>query len=381
MKRGLYAFIAFAVLLVLLIATGSFFTVREDRQVILTQFGKPVGKPIVNPGLKFKLPFIQVANQMEKRVLEWDGLSTQMPTRDKLYIKVDTFARWEIEDPLAYFEKLRDERSAQSRLDDILGSETRNMVARHDLIEIIRSTKDRVPQQQEDFDEILGEQGSLEPIRIGRSAIEKEIHAAAKGKLEDFGIRLLDVRFKRINYTSAVESRIFERMISERQQIAERFRSEGAGEAARILGDMDKEVRTIESEAYKRIQTELGRADAESTRIYAEAYGGTSDQEKFYSFTKTLEAYQDILGKDTSLILSTDSELFEMLKGHTKLALQDEALVTPEKEGTAPQAAAAATPEPAASAATPAPEPEPQPLSEPTPDFETPTFPIGEDEE
>jgi len=241
-----------------------------------------------------------------------------MPTRDKLYIKVDTFARWEIEDPLEYYEKLRDTRSAISRIDDILGSETRNMVAKHDLIEIIRTTKDRQPQQQEDIGEILGEEGSLEAIRIGRSAIEKEVREAAKGKLEDFGIRLLDVRFKRINYTREVEVRIFERMISERQQIAERFRSEGAGEAARIIGDMEKEVKTIESLAYKRVQTELGKADAESTRIYAEAYGGTNAQEEFYKFTKTLEAYQDILKGDTTVVLSTDSDLFQMLKGHSK---------------------------------------------------------------
>ena len=375
MKRGIYGFIGLVVILVLLVATGSFFTVREDRQVILTQFGKPVGKPIVNPGLKFKLPFIQVANQMEKRVLEWDGLSTQMPTRDKLYINVDTFARWEIEDPLEYFEKLRDERSAQSRLDDILGSETRNMVARHDLIEIIRSTKDRVPQQQEDIGEILGEQGSLEPIRIGRSAIEKEIHAAAKGKLEDFGIRLLDVRFKRINYTSAVETRIFERMISERQQIAERFRSEGAGEAARILGNMDKEVRTIESEAYKRIQTELGRADAESTRIYAEAYGGSSEQEEFYSFTKTLEAYQDILGKDTSLILSTDSELFDMLKGHSEAPTSEIKAVAPKPSEASPIPNPVEEPSPAPEAQL-----EETPQIDP-PSLETPIFPATEGEE
>lgn len=315
MKNGIYALVGLIVVLIIMVISGAIFTVREDRQVILTQFGKPVGDPIVDPGLKFKIPVIQVANQLEKRVLEWDGQSTQMPTRDKLYIKVDTFARWEIEDPLEFFEKLRDVRSALSRLDDILGSETRNMVAKHDLIEIIRTTKGRQPQQQEDIGAILGEQGTLEPIRIGRSAIEKEVHSAAKGKLEDFGIRLLDVRFKRINYTSEVESRIFERMISERQQIAERFRSEGAGEAARILGNMEKEVRTIESEAYKTIQSELGRADAESTRIYAEAYGGSEEQEEFYQFTKTLEAYQDILGSDTSLILSTDSELFRMLKG------------------------------------------------------------------
>ena len=319
MKKGLYALIGFIALLALLVATGSIFTVREDRQVILTQFGKPVGDPITQPGLHFKIPFIQMANQLEKKVLEWDGLSTQMPTRDKLYIKVDTFARWEIEDPLEYFEKLRDTRSALSRLDDILGSETRNMVAKHDLIEIIRTTKGRQPQQQEDIGEILGEKGTLEPIRIGRSAIEKEVHEAAKGKLEDFGIRLLDVRFKRINYTREVETRIFERMISERQQIAERFRSEGAGEAARIIGDMEKEVKTIESLAYKRVQTELGKADAESTRIYAEAYGGTSAQEEFYKFTKTLEAYQDILEGDTTVILSTDSELFQMLNGPSEI--------------------------------------------------------------
>ncbi|WP_411844843.1 protease modulator HflC [Roseibacillus persicicus] len=347
MKKGIYALAGLIIVLVLLVVTGSIFTVREDSQVILTQFGKPVGNPIVEPGLKFKLPFIQVANQMEKRVLEWDGQSTQMPTRDKLYIKVDTFARWEIEDPLEFFEKLRDPRTALSRLDDILGSETRNMVAKHDLIEIIRTTKDRQPQQPEDIGEILGEQGSLEPIRIGRSAIEKEVHAAAKGKLEDFGIRLLDVRFKRINYTREVESRIFERMISERQQIAERFRSEGAGEAARIKGNMEKEVKTIESEAYKKVQAELGRADAESTRIYAEAYGGTKEREEFYRFTKTLEAYQDILGADTSLILTTDSDLFRMLKGHQRQEREPAVQPAGKAPAVQPQVEPAAQPEPA----------------------------------
>jgi membrane protease subunit HflC len=318
MKRGLYALIGLVVVIILMVITGSIFTVREDKQVLLTQFGKPVGDPITSPGLKFKIPLIQVANEIEKRVLAWDGQSTQMPTRDKLYIKVDTFARWEIDDPLEYFEKLGDIRSAVSRLDDILGSETRSMVAKNDLIEIIRTTKGREPQQPDDIGEILGDQGSLEAITMGRSDIEDQIRASAKSKLADYGIRLLDVRFKRINYNSEVEDRIFERMISERQQIAERFRSEGAGEAARILGDMEKEVKTIESEAYKRVQSELGRADGESTRIYAEAYGGTTEQEEFYQFTKTLEAYQDILGDDTSLILSTDSELFKLLKGQSQ---------------------------------------------------------------
>lgn len=343
MKKGLYALTALAVVVALMVATGSIFTVREDRQVILTQFGKPVGDPIVDPGLHFKIPFVQVANQLEKKVLEWDGQSTQMPTRDKLYIKVDTFARWEIEDPLEFYEKLRDTRSALSRLDDILGSETRNMVAKHDLIEIIRTTKGREPQQQETIGEILGEQGSLEPIRIGRSAIEKEVRESAKGKLEDFGIRLLDVRFKRINYTREVESRIFDRMISERQQIAERFRSEGAGEAARIKGSMEKEVKEIESEAYKRVQTELGRADAESTRIYAEAYGGTPAREDFYKFTKTLEAYQDILKGDTTVILSTESDLFQMLNGRSRPPGQES--LAPEPKETKPQQRAVPRPE------------------------------------
>ena len=305
----------FIFFLVLVTLSGAIYTVREDKQVIITQFGKPVGDPVTNAGLNFKIPFIQKSNEMEKRVLEWDGRSTQMPTRDKLYIKVDTFARWEIEDPLIFFEKMRDIRSALSRLDDILGSETRNAVAKNNLIEIIRTTKGRQPDKPEDIGEILGEQSQLDPIRIGRSAIEKEIHAAALGKLKDFGIRLLDVRFKRINYTREVEARIFDRMTSERRQIAERFRSEGAGEAARILGDMEKEVKTIESEAYKRVQSVLGKADADSTRIYAEAYGGNTAREEFYQFTKTLEAYQSILDKETTLIFSTESELFKLLKG------------------------------------------------------------------
>lgn len=357
MKNGFLALVGLIFVLVLLVATGSVFSVREDTQVILTQFGKPVGEPIVEPGLKFKLPFIQVANTLDKRVLEWDGQASQMPTRDKLYIKVNTFARWEIENPLEFYEKLRDTRSALSRLDDILGSETRNMVAKHDLLEIIRTSKDRQPEQPEDIGEILGDQGTLEPIRIGRSAIEREIHAGAVGKLEEFGIRLLDVRFKRINYTREVEARIFDRMISERQQIAERFRSEGAGEAARILGNMEKEVRTIESEAYKKIQSELGRADAESTRIYAEAYGGTPDREEFYQFTKTLEAYQDILGNDTSLILSTDSGLFKMLKGHSA------AILNP-SPAPAPVTAPAPTPRRPQPAPAPRPAPMPAPASE-----------------
>ena len=312
MKKAIGFMVAVFVILVLMFVTGTIYTVREDQQVVLTQFGKPVGEPVSEAGIHFKIPFIVKVNLIEKRVLAWDGASSQMPTRDKTYIQVDTFARWEISDPLAYFQKLGDERSALSRLDDILGSETRNAVAKHDLIEVVRSTKDRQPAQT---DVLTESEIDFEPIEVGRRAIEQSVFETAKIKLEDFGITLLDLRFKRINYNRDVAPDIYQRMISERQQIAERFRSEGAGEAARIMGKMELEVKKIESEAYRKVQSILGEADAESTRIYAEAYGGTAEREGFYEFVKTLEAYEDILDEKTTVILSTDSELFRLLKG------------------------------------------------------------------
>lgn len=312
MKKALGFIIAALVLIVLLFVTGTVYTVKEGQQVILTQFGKPVGKAIKDPGLHFKLPFIVKVNVVEMRILAWDGKSVAMPTRDKTYIQVDTFARWQIDDPLLYFETLRDERSALSRLDDILGSVTRNAVAKHDLLEVVRSTKDREPERT---DLLIEKETVFEPIKIGRREIEKNLNEIAKDKLEDIGIKLLDLRFKRINYNKSVERQIYEQMISERQKIAERFRSEGAGEAARTMGKMEREVKRIESEAYLKIQSILGEADAESTRIYAEAYGGTPERESFYEFVKTLEAYDKILDKNTTVILSTDSELFKLLKG------------------------------------------------------------------
>ena len=312
MKKALGFIIAALVLIVLLFVTGTVYTVKEGQQVILTQFGKPVGEPKTDPGLHFKLPFIVKVNVIEKRILAWDGKSVAMPTRDKTYIQVDTFARWRIEKPLLYFETLRDERSALSRLDDILGSVTRNAVAKHDLLEVVRSTKDRKP---ETTDLLIEKEAVFEPIKIGRREIEKNLKEIAEDKLEDIGIELLDLRFKRINYNKSVERQIYEQMISERQKIAERFRSEGAGEAARTMGKMEREVKRIESEAYLKIQSILGEADAESTRIYAEAYGGTPERESFYEFVKTLEAYDKILDENTTVILSTDSELFKLLKG------------------------------------------------------------------
>ena len=212
---------------------SSLYTVSEVEQAIITQFGRPVGEPVTTAGLKFKVPFIQDVNPIDKRILEWDGNPSDMPTKDKLYIAVDLFARWRIDDPLQYFLRLRDERSAQSRLDDILGSETRNAVAKHELIEIIRTTKDRVPLRDTQLlTATANDVGALVPIQRGRKLVEQEIFAAASEKVKVFGIELLDIRFRRINYNESVRPKIYDRMISERRQIAERFLSEGNGEAA-----------------------------------------------------------------------------------------------------------------------------------------------------
>jgi membrane protease subunit HflC len=290
------------------------YTVSETEQTIITQFGRPVGDPVTQSGLHFKIPFIQEVTRIEKRILEWDGRPNEMPTKDKTYIVVDTFGRWRINDAKQYFLRLRDERSAQSRLDDILGSETRNAIAKHELIEIIRTTKDREPVRDATLIDTPGNIGILYPINMGRAKIEQEIFSKAASKLTDFGIELLDIRFKRINYNESVRMRIFERMISERQQIAERFRSEGAGEAAKILGKKERDLLKIESEAYKHVQEIRGVADARATEIYAKAYNQSPEAVGFYEFVKTMETYQEMLDQDSMLILTTDSDIFRFLK-------------------------------------------------------------------
>ena len=299
------------------IVLNSLYTVSEVEQVIITQFGKPVGQPVTTAGLKIKLPFIQEVNPIDKRILEWDGNPSDMPTKDKLYISVDLFARWRIIDPLQYFLRLRDERSAQSRLDDILGSETRNAVAKHELIEIIRTTKDRVPLRDAMLTDPGQSQdvGSLVPIQKGRKLVEKEIFDAAAEKVHVFGIQLLDIRFKRINYNESVRPKIYDRMISERRQIAERFLSEGNGEAARIRGNRVRDLNKIQSEAYRQVEEIRGLADAKATEIYSGAYNQSREAVEFYEFTRTMQAYKAIIGKDTTVVLSTDSDLFKFLKG------------------------------------------------------------------
>lgn len=294
-----------------IVGLQSFYRVNETEQVIITQFGKPVGDIITDSGLKLKVPFIQTVNRIEKRILLWDGSANDMPTKDKLYITVDTFGRWRIKDPLQYFLRLRDERSAQSRLEDILGSETRNAVAKHELIEIIRTTKGRQPA----VDPLLegADISTLLPITRGRRQVEEDIYSAASSKLSEFGIELLDIRFKRINYNDSVRQKIYQRMISERQQIAERFRSEGAGEANKIIGNKEKDLQEIESEAYKTIQTIQGDADAKATEIYANAYNKSKASRTLYNFVKTLETYQDVVDEKTTLVLTTDSALYRIL--------------------------------------------------------------------
>jgi membrane protease subunit HflC len=297
--------------------TSSVYTVSEVEQAIITQFGRPVGDPVTSAGLKFKVPFIQDVNLIDKRVLEWDGNPSDMPTKDKLYVSVDLFARWRIVEPLQYFLRLHDERSAQSRLDDVLGSETRNAVAKHELIEIIRTTKDRVPLRDAlvtDAGQALNV-GSLVPIQKGRKQVEQEIFAEAAQKVRVFGIELLDIRFKRINYNESVRPKIYDRMISERRQIAERFLSEGNGEAARIRGNRLRDMNKIQSEAYRQVEEIRGVADAKATEIYAKAYNQSPEAVTFYEFTRTMQAYKSLIAENTTLVLSTDSDLFKFLKG------------------------------------------------------------------
>ena len=319
MKKGylLAAAAIFLAVVLLLILSGAFYTVDQTEQVIITQFGQPVGEPITEPGLHFKVPFVQSVNSLDKRFLEWDGAPVAIPTRDKTYIHVDTFARWRIEDPKTYFVRLHDERSAQSRLEDILGSETRNAIAKHDLIEIVRTDKNRQPLRDETLKGSptgTGTIGVLPPIEFGRRKIEEEIKAAAAEKLAGFGIAVLDFRIKRVNYNPEVLDRIYQRMISERLQIAQRFRSEGDGESARIAGQRERDLNEIQSNAYRQVQQIRGEADAKATEIYARAYTQNPQAAEFYAFLKTLETYHKIFTKDSTLVLSTDNDIFALLK-------------------------------------------------------------------
>tara|TARA_R110000868_G_scaffold294140_3_gene554786 strand:+ start:49725 stop:50672 length:948 start_codon:yes stop_codon:yes gene_type:complete len=306
--KGLGIIVVLAIVSIVLF--NATFIVDEQEQVIITQFGEPKGEAINTPGLKFKIPFLQDANYFEKRYLEWDGDPNQVPTKDKVFIFVDTYARWQITDPLKYFERLGNERGAQSRLDDILDGETRNAVASHDLVELIRSSN-RVAETEGVIADIVND--SLENIQIGRDIIQEQIQELANARAADLGIAILDFRFKRINYAEEVRRTVYDRMISERNRIADKFRSEGQGESSRINGEKERELLRIQSEAFRQAETIRGRADAQAAAIYNAAYNKSSAARELYSFTKSMEAYGNTIDKETSLIISTDSEFYKYL--------------------------------------------------------------------
>ncbi|MCK4760450.1 MAG: protease modulator HflC [Candidatus Aminicenantes bacterium] len=301
------------VFLVLLVLLNSLYIVYEYDQVIITQFGEPKGDAVTQPGLHMKVPFIQKANRFEKRWLEWDGDANEIPTKDKKYLWVDTYARWRISDPLIYFQRLRDERGAHSRIDDIIDGETRNAIASYDLIEIVRSTNREFEESEEtamaDISYVVTE------ITTGREKIAQIILEESSLKAADLGIELRDVRIKRLNYVQEVQRKVFDRMISERKQIASKYRSEGDGESAKIRGEKERELKRIQSGAYRRAQEIKGEADAEAIRIYASAYN--LDPE-FYQFMKTLETYISSMDKETWMLLSTDAEFLKYLKSSDK---------------------------------------------------------------
>jgi modulator of FtsH protease HflC len=294
----------------LIVTMDSFFIIDETQQAIITQFGKPVGEPRNKPGMNFKMPFVQKVQFFDKRFLEWDGDANQVPTKDKKFIFVDSYARWEITNPLQFFIRLRDERSAQSRLDDILDGETRNAVASNELLDLVRSTN-REPEIAEESIEQLE---VLEIITVGRDAIEAQILQKANERTSDLGIRILDFRFKRVNYVEEVRNRVYERMISERNRIADQFRSEGQGEARKIEGNKERDLAQIQSEAIRQAEIIRGKADAEATSIYAAAYNRSQQAKDLYSFLKAMETLEKSLDDKTSIIISTNSELFKYLK-------------------------------------------------------------------
>jgi len=303
--------------IILLIAAAvmvydSAFTVSETEQVVITQFGRIVGEPIQDPGLKFKLPFIQKAHIFNKNILEWDGEPGQIPTLDKTFIWVDAFARWRIVDPVKFFQTVNNRSNAMSRLNDIIDPAVRNFITSHKLIDAVRKSNRELDTAEVGLEDLEKKPQSHYGITIGREKITQGILEQAQPKVDQFGIELVDVKIKGINYVEEVRKSVYDRMIAERKQIAEKFRSEGKGEAQKVLGQKDKELQQITSEAYRIAQELKGKADAEATQIYAAAYG--LDPE-FYSFLQTLEVYSDSLDKSSSVLLSTDSELMKYFKG------------------------------------------------------------------
>ncbi len=301
--------IAGLVVLGIVTLSSALYTVAETEQVVITQFGQPIGQAVIQPGLHVKVPFAQEANVFDKRWLEFNGNPNQVPTRDKKYIWVETYARWRIDNPLLFFQRLRDERGAQSRLDDIIDGETRNVIASHDLIEVVR-TSNRAFEKTEEIEDVMDTE-AMRQIELGRDKITRLILERASRVVPDYGIELVDLQIQRVNYIESVQTKVFDRMISERKRIADRYRSEGQGKSAEIRGKKERELKVIESEAYRKTQEIMGRGDAEATGIYAEAYNRNRE---LYRFLRTMETYRSTIDKDSWLVLSTSADLFRYLQ-------------------------------------------------------------------
>ncbi len=299
------------IIVAIILISQSTFIVNEKQQVVITQFGKPVGEAITVSGLKFKTPFVQKVNYFEKRYMEWDGDPNQIPTKDKKFIFVDTYARWQITDPLQFFKRLTNERGAHSRLDDILDGETRDYVANHNIEEAVRNSN-RTPISSGTLSEMIGD--SLMVINVGREKIQDMILKTANEQANELGIEILDFRFKRINYVEEVREQVYERMKSERFRIADKFRSEGQGEASKINGEKERELKKIQSNAFRRAEEIKGKADAKAASIYASAYDKSAMSRNLYSFMKSMETLRNTSDSTTSIIISTDSELYKYLK-------------------------------------------------------------------
>ncbi|NOY59968.1 MAG: protease modulator HflC [Calditrichaeota bacterium] len=306
-KLYLYGFLIFLAIIVL---SDAFYTVDQTKQVIITQFGNPVGKPVLTAGLHVKLPFIQKATFFEKRIMEWDGDANQIPTKDKKYILVNTFARWRIADPLKFYQSVNNERSAMGRLDDIIDGITRDFISENVLIEVVRNSNRTMLSSSEEEEDAVIEADSLK-IKLGRTAITREILKLVQKKVPQYGIAVLDIRIKKVNYIAEVRQKVYDRMVSERKRIAQLYRSQGQGKRAEITGQMGKELQRITSEAYRKAQQIQGDADATATSIYANAY---SKDPEFYSFLKTLDTYRKTIDSTSTLILSTDSDYMKYLK-------------------------------------------------------------------
>jgi membrane protease subunit HflC len=309
---GAFLGVVIAIFLILLFS-GAFYTVREWDQVVITQFGRPVGKPKTDAGLKFKIPFIQEIHRYEKRIMRWDGDPKEIPTRDKRFIYVDTTARWRIVDPQKFLEVLGTYTQAYAKLDDIIDAVLRDYVSANPLVELVRTTNE-MPTVETGEGKVLSpfpQSTALETVRLGREKITRAILLEASKAMPAFGMKLVDVRIKRINYVEQVRKKVYERMVSERKRKAAQFRSEGEGKKAEILGQMEKELKSIISGAYRTAEEIRGGADAEATRIYGDAY---NQDPSFYAFFKTLETYKQAAYKNAFIILGTDSDYYRFLK-------------------------------------------------------------------